>query len=67
MVNATSTVASDLFFMVNNTNYWQTLENNEKEAEALLLETATNFCGLMSHWNVELEPEEVVEGYLSRV
>lgn len=67
MLQKISLVASDLFFMVDNSSYWKTLENNEEAAREELLESATQFCDLMTHWNVELEPEDVVQDFLERV
>lgn len=67
MLQKTSLVASDLFFMVDNSSYWNTLENNEEAAQEELLETATKFCALMKHYGEDLEPEDVVQDFLQRV
>lgn len=67
MIQKISQAASDLFFMVDNSNYWNTLENNEDAAQDVLLESANQFCELMTHFGEELEPEDVVQDFLERV
>lgn len=67
MLQKISLVASDLFFMVDNSSYWKTLENNEEAARDELLESATQFCDLMKHYDEDLEPEDVVQDFLERV
>lgn len=62
-----SLVVSDLFFMVDNRAYWETLENNEDEALSVLYETAENFCDLLEHLNENYTAEEIVNDYLDRV
>lgn len=67
MLQKISQEVSDLFFKVDNSNYWKTLESNEDAARDVLLESAKKFCELMTHFGEELEPEEVVEDFLERV
>ena len=67
MLQKISLPASDLFFMVDNTKYWNALEHSKEDALEKLTKSATDFCELMTHWNVELEPQDVVDDYLSRV
>lgn len=67
MLQKISSVASDLFFMADNSNYWKTLENNEEAAREALLETAQQFCDLMIHFGEELEAEDVAQDFLERV
>ena len=67
MLQKISLVASDLFFMVDNSSDWKTLENNEEAARDELLESATQFCDLMKHYDEDLEPEDVVQDFLERV
>lgn len=62
-----NSTASDLFFNWDNSKYWLILPNNEYEALVTLRENAQEFCNLMGAYNVELEAEDVVEDFLSRV
>lgn len=69
MLQKISLVASDLFFMVDNSNYWKSLENNEEEAREELLKTATQFCDLLENYveEIGIKPEDVVQDFLERV
>lgn len=63
-----STIVSDLFFMVDNRDYFSTMENSSQEdAMEVLLETATHFCFLIEGLGEDYEPQEIVDDYLSRV
>lgn len=59
-------VVSDLFFMVDNSSYWRTLEHNPEEAESILLENAEQFCDLIEHLGEQYTPEEIVADFLER-
>lgn len=69
MLQKISLAASDLFFMmVDDSNYWETLENSgEEEARETLQESAKKFCELMQHYEEGLEADDVVEDFLERV
>lgn len=69
MLQKISLVASDLFFMVDNSSYWKTLENNEEAAREELLKTATQFCDLLENYveEIGIKPEDVVQDFLERV
>ncbi len=67
MPKAINSTASDLFFNWDNSKYWLILPNNEYEALVSLKENAQEFCNLMSAYHEDLEAEDVVEDFLSRV
>lgn len=61
---------SDLFFMVDNSSYWNALENFPdlpEDAKSELLVTAESFCESMEMIGFELNAQEVVEDFLERV
>lgn len=62
------TIVSDLFFMVDNKDYWRTLENGSKEeADNILHQSASDFCYLVEKLGQDYTPEEIIEDYLNRV
>lgn len=63
---AVSLVVSDLFFMVDNSAYWSTLEHNEEEALSILHESAQDFCDLIEHFGEQYTTEEIVTDFLDR-
>lgn len=69
MLQKISLVASNLFFMMlDDSNYWKTLENSgEEEAREILQESAKRFCKLMQYYEEGLEPDDVVEDFLKRL
>lgn len=62
-----SLVVSDLFFMVDNSAYWKTLEHNPEEAQSILQENAELFCDLIEHLGEQYTADEIVADYLDRV
>lgn len=58
---------SDLFFMVDNSNYWKSLEFSPEESESILKETASQFCNTMKMIGFNLSVDDVVEDFLARV
>lgn len=58
---------SDLFFMVDKSNYLESLEFSPEDSEAILKETATQFCNTMEWIGFNLSVEDVVEDFLARV
>lgn len=64
---AVNQVVSDLFFMVDNSSYWDTLETNPEEAESILHDSAEQFCHLIVYLGEHYTPEEIIADYLERV
>lgn len=62
-----STVVSDLFFMVDNSNYFKALECSPDDAPNILLESATSFCYLIGQLGEEYTPEDIIDDFLGRV
>ena len=61
-----NTALSDLFFMVDNKNYFN--ENlNESEQEAALLENATLFAGLVKDLGHSVSVDDIVADFKARV
>lgn len=58
---------SDLFFMVDNSNYWKHLENNQDEADEALKENAVLFCELMASCGIDVESEDIIADWHERV
>lgn len=58
---------SDLFFMVDNSNYWKHLENNQDEADDSLKEQAELFCDLMSSVGHEVDVDDLIADWHERV
>jgi len=66
LVAAVSSVVSDLFFMVDNSAYWSTLEHNEEGALNALQENAEQFCALIENLGETYTTDEIVADFLER-
>lgn len=66
MLQVIDSAVSDLFFSVDNSTYWKTLEHNPEAAKESLQENAQNFCDSLESLGINVDPEDVVQDFLER-
>ena len=67
MSNKIDSTISDLFFMVDNTMYWELLDSNHEDSLEALISNAQDFCYLMNKLGFDIEHEDVVTDFFERI